>query len=572
MKIGKGLSTSYIVLGIVLIIIAAVAGYYAGLSAGKGVQVTTTTVLQTVTQTKTITETLGATTTTQTTTTTPTQTTTSTPTTTTPAKETKIVIGVTDKVTDLDPANAYDFYTWEVLSNIMEGLVKYKPGTTQIVPAIAERWEVKDNGKVWIFYLRKDVKFADGTPLTAKDVVRSIERVMRINGDPAWLVTSFVDKVEALDDYTVKFTLKKPVSYFLALVATPPYFPVHPAYNPDQVDSDQTAGGAGPYKIVKWVRDQELVLEVNPYYYGEKPKIQKVIIRFYKDATTLRLAIENGEIDIAWRTLRPIDIESLKNNPNLQVIEVPGAFIRYMILNCQMEPTNNKLVRQAIAAAIDRNDIAQRVFMGTVEPLYSLVPIGMWSHIDVFKEKYGDGNIELAKQLLAKAGYNENNKLKLELWYTPTHYGDTEADLAQVLKEQLEATGVIEVTIKSAEWTTYLDYTRKGMLMISLYGWYPDYIDPDDYLTPFLHSEANSWTGSGYSNPEVDKLLDEAAVKTDQNERAKYYEQVQKILAEDVPIIPLIQGKLFMVAKKDVGGIILDPTMLFRYYLLYWKS
>ena len=572
MKAGKGISTSYIVLGIILIIIAAVAGYYAGLSAGKGVQVTTTTVLQTVTQTKTITETLGATTTTTTPTTTTTQTTTSTPTTTTPAEETKIVIGVTDKVTDLDPANAYDFYTWEVLSNIMEGLVKYKPGTTQIVPAIAERWEVQDDGKVWIFYLRKDVKFADGTPLTAKDVVRSIERVMRINGDPAWLVTSFVDKVEALDDYTVKFTLKKPVSYFLALVATPPYFPVHPAYNPDQVDSDQTAGGAGPYKIVKWVRDQELVLEVNPYYYGEKPKIQKVIIRFYKDATTLRLAIENGEIDIAWRTLRPIDIESLKNNPNLQVIEVPGAFIRYMILNCQMEPTNNKLVRQAIAAAIDRNDIAQRVFMGTVEPLYSLVPIGMWSHIDVFKEKYGDGNIELAKQLLAKAGYNENNKLKLELWYTPTHYGDTEADLAQVLKEQLEATGVIEVTIKSAEWTTYLDYTRKGMLMISLYGWYPDYIDPDDYLTPFLHSEANSWTGSGYSNPEVDKLLDEAAVKTDQNERAKYYEQVQKILAEDVPIIPLIQGKLFMVAKKDVGGIVLDPTMLFRYYLLYWKS
>ncbi len=572
MRIGKGLSTSYVILGIILIIIVAVAGYYAGISTGKGTQVATTTVIRTVTQTKTITETPGATTTTQTTTTTPTQTTTSTPTTTTPAKETKIVIGVTDKVTDLDPANAYDFYTWEVLSNIMDGLVKYKPGTTQIVPAIAERWEVKDNGKVWIFYLRKDVRFADGTPLTARDVVRSIERVMRINGDPAWLVTSFVDKVEALDNYTVKFTLKKPVSYFLALVATPPYFPVSPAYNPNQVDSDQTAGGAGPYKIVKWVRDQELILEANPYYYGEKPKIQKVIIRFYKDATTLRLAIENGEIDIAWRTLRPIDIESLKKDPNLQVIEVPGAFIRYMILNCQMNPTNNKLVRQAIAAAIDRNDIAQRVFMGTVEPLYTLIPIGMWSHIDVFKEKYGDGNIELAKQLLAKAGYNENNKLKLELWYTPTHYGDTEADLAQVLKEQLEATGVIEVTIKSAEWTTYLDYTRKGMLMISLYGWYPDYIDPDDYLTPFLHSGANSWTGSGYSNPEVDKLLDEAAVKTNQTERAKYYEQVQKILAEDVPIIPLIQGKLFMVAKKNVGGIILDPTMLFRYYLLYWKS
>ena len=498
-----------------------------------------------------------------------------TPTPTEAPKEVKaITIGVTDKVTDLDPSNAYDFYTWEVLNNIMGGLMRYKPGTTDLEPYLAESYEVQEDGKVYVFHLRKDLKFADGTPCTAQDVVRSIERVMTISGDPSWLVTDFVDKVEAVDDYTVKFTLKKPISYFLALTATPPYFPVHPNYKANEIDADQTAGGVGPYKISKWVRDQELTLEPNPYFFGEKPKTEKIIVRFYQDATTLRLAIEKGEIDIAWRTLAPVDLQSLKENANLNVIEVPGAFIRYLVLNGNESteyPTKDKLVRQAIAAAIDRNDIAERVYLGSVEPLYSLIPKGMWSHKDVFKTKYGDGNIDLSKDLLTQAGYSEENKLKLELWWTPTHYGDTEKDLAQVLKEQLEETGMIEVELKSAEWATYVDYARKSAMMASLFGWYPDYIDPDDYTTPFLKTGANRWLGYPYSDAEMDELLEKAATATEINERTKYYEQIQDKLAEDTPIIPLIQGKLFVVAKKDIGGIVLDPTMLFRYYLLYWQ-
>ncbi|WP_048151995.1 ABC transporter substrate-binding protein [Palaeococcus ferrophilus] len=481
----------------------------------------------------------------------------------------QLVIGVTDKVTDIDPSNAYDFYTWEVLNNIMEGLVKYEPGTLEIKPAIAESWDVNDDSTVWTFHLRKDVKFADGTPLTAKDVKRSIERVMTINGDPAWLVTDFVDKVEAPDDYTVVFYLKQPTSYFLSLLTTPPYFPVHPNYAPDKVDSDQTAGGAGPYKIAKWVRDEELVLEVNDNYYGEKPKTKRIVIKFYRDASTMRLALQNGEIDIAWRTLKPTDIESLKNEGKFQVIEIPGAFIRYVCLNTQKDPTKEVKVRQALAAAIDRQDISNKVFRGTVDPLYSLIPNGMWSHKDVFKEVYGDANLDKAKALLKEAGYDEGNPLQIQLWYTPTHYGDTEADLAQVLKEQWEKTGVIKVDIKSAEWGTYVDYARKGEMQVYLLGWYPDYLDPDDYTTPFLKSTANSWAGTGYANPTMDEILSKAQSLVDQNERAKLYEQAQDILAQDVPYIPLIQGKLYVVAQPGVKGVKIGPDMIFKYYTLY---
>ncbi len=482
-----------------------------------------------------------------------------------------ITIGVTDKITDLDTANAYDFYTWEVMNNIMGGLVRYKPGTTELEPYLAKSWEVQDGGKVYIFHLRKDLKFADGTPCTAKDVVRSIKRVMKIQGDPSWLVTDFVKDVEAVDDYTVKFTLKTPVSYFPSLLATPPYFPVHPAYKPNEIDSDQTAGGVGPYKIVNWVRDQELILEANNNFFGDKPKVDRIIIKFYKDATTLRLAFEKGEVDIAWRTLTPIDIQTLKKEKDVQVIEAPGGFIRYLVLNGNEStgyPTKDKLVRQAIAAAINRQEIIDTVFLGTMQPLYSLVPNGMWSHIDAFKDKYGDGNLELAKQLLTQAGYSENNKLKIELWWTPTHYGDTEKDLAQVLKAQLEKTGMIEVELKSAEWSTYVDYARKSAMMASLFGWYPDYLDPDDYTTPFLKSGANRWLGFPYSDPKMDELLQKAATSTSMSEREQYYKQIQEKLAEDTPIIPLVQGKLTIVAKKNINGIVLDPTMIFRYYLL----
>ncbi|MEM3995340.1 ABC transporter substrate-binding protein [Pyrobaculum sp.] len=487
-------------------------------------------------------------------------------TTTTPA-EIALTIGVTDKVTDLDPANAYDFFTWEVLYNTMAGLVRYKPGTTEIEPDLAVSWTTSEGGRVWTFKLRPGLKFCDGTPLTAQDVKRSIERVMKINGDPAWLVTDFVEKVEAPDDTTVVFYLKKPVSYFLALVATPPYFPVHPKYAPDKVDSDQTAGGAGPYCIKSFVRDQQIVLEANPYYYGGKPQVSKVVIRFYKDATTLRLALERGEIDLAWRTLNPPDLEALKASGKYKVVEVPGSFIRYIVLNLNMPELKDVNVRRALAAAVCRKDIATVVFHGTVTPLFTLVPEGMWSSYPAFKEKYGDCNTDLAKQLLQQAGFSPSKKLNIELWYTPTHYGDTEKDLAAMLKDQWEATGMISVSVKSAEWATYVQQLRSGAMMVSLLGWYPDYLDPDDYTTPFLRSGSNKWLGNGYSNPKMDDILDKAALELDQTKRAQLYKEAQLLLADDVPIIPLIQGKLFIVTKPNIQ-VVVDPTMILRYWAI----
>jgi len=196
--------------------------------------------------------------------------------------------------------------------------------------------------------------------------------------------------------------------------------------------------------------------------------------------------------------------------------------------------------------------------------------MGMWSHIDAFKDEYGVRNLTLARELLTAAGYSETNKFEFDLWYTPTHYGDPEADVAAIIKADLEETGMMTVTLKSAEWATYQAvYIIAGVMPIFLLGWYPDYIDPDDYLTPFLHSEWSPHQGVFYNNTQMDAFLENASVETDIEERTVLYEDAQELMAEEAPLIPFFQGVLNAAYWPEVKGFVLDPTMLLRYYLIY---
>ncbi len=238
-----------------------------------------------------------------------------------------LIIGTTDSVSDLDPAEAYDFHTWEIFHNTADTLLTYIAGTTELQPGLAESMpEVSEDGLEYTFKLREGLKFTDGTPCNAEAVKWSIDRVGVIAGDPNFLVTSFVESVEVVDELTVKFKLLNPVSYFPLLIATYPYAPISSkAYPESEIDSDNTSGGIGPYKITKWERDVEMVLEANPDYYGTPSAYKNVIVKYFADSTTMRLALENKEIDIAWKTLEPVDYEDLGKNPDLQVITGPGA-------------------------------------------------------------------------------------------------------------------------------------------------------------------------------------------------------------------------------------------------------
>lgn len=487
------------------------------------------------------------------------------------AKET-LVYGTTEKVIDMDPANAYDFHTWEIFYNIYQGLLRYPPGKTNLVPGLAKSYDISADGKEYTFKLRKGLKFSDGTSFDAPAVKWSIDRVIALKGDPSWLVTDFVDHVDVVDTYAVKFVLKNPVAYFPSLVASVPYYPLNPKIYPqDKIirDPSELEGGKlvglGPYTAVSFKRDQEIVLEANPNFYGEKPKNDRVVIRYFADATTMRLALEKGEIDFAFKTLNPSDINDLQKSEKIQTIRAQGPYIRYICFLCDTPPFTDKVLRQAVAAAVNRPQVIEKVFLGQNAPLYSMVPMGMWSHIDAFKDAFGDGNMDKSRKLLASRGYSESKPFTFDLWYTPSHYGDTEVDMAAVLKDQLEATRMMKVNVKSAEWATYRDQWKNKQMQSYLLGWYPDYIDPDNYTAAFAGTAGSKGLGIYFSDPAWDKKFVEGQKETDLKKRTALYEEIQRMWTDEVPTATIFQGTLYLFAQKNIRGIMLSPTLQFNY-------
>jgi len=488
-----------------------------------------------------------------------------------------LVYGTTERVTDMDPANAYDFHTWEIFYNIYDGLMGYPAGETELVPKLAKSYKIVDNGKGYLFSLRKGIKFTDGTPFNAQAVKWTIDRVMRLKGDPSWLVTDFVQSVEVVDDYTVKFNLKNPVAYFPSLVATVPYYPLNPnIYPADKIVSNpgELKGGKlvglGAYQVTSFKRDQEIVLDANKNYWGEKPKNDRVVIRYFADATTMRLALEKGGLDFAFKSFNPSDIDDMRKSSKIKTITGEGPYIRYLVFQCAKQ-FSDKVLRQGVTAAIDRKAIIKKVFLGQNMPLYSMVPKGMWTHTDNFKQAFGDGNIALSKKLLAKRGYNSSNKLKFTLWYTPAHYGDTEVDVAAVLKEQFEATGVMDVTVKSAEWATYKQNWHNQIMSVYLLGWYPDYIDPDNYTNSFAGTAGSKGNGIYFSSKKWDQMFVEAQKSPDMKERERIYNKIQEMWVDEVPTAPIFQGSLFLFAQNNIDGIKISPTLQFIYSVISKK-
>ena len=491
-----------------------------------------------------------------------------------------LVYGTTEKVTDLDPAHAYDFHTWEIFYNIYQGLWAYEPGTTNLVPGLAESYSVNDAGDEYVFKLREGLRFTDGTPLTADAVKWSIDRVIALEGDPSWLVTVFVKEVQVVDDLRVKFILNAAYAFFPNLVATVPYYPVNPnVYPEDRIirDPSELRGGElvglGPYKVVSFKRDEEVILQANMSFWGEMPNISQIVIRYFADATTMRLALEKGEIDLAYKSLNPSDINDLATSSEVTMHKLSGPQIRYICFETSELTFKDKRLRQAVAALIDRQDIIDKVYLGQNSPLYSMVPNDMVYQTDAIKEAFGTSpDVSIANELLKSAGYTSSNPLEVEFWYTPSHYGDPEVNMAEVIKSQLEKSSAMKVTIKSAEWATYKDQWRAKQMQLWLLGWYPDYIDPDNYTAAFAQTEGSKGMGINFSSAEWDALLDIEQQNTDPSVREDAFEKIQDMWVDELPTIPLWQGDLYVFTNKNVTNVRIGPTLIFNYDVLSFTN
>ncbi len=483
-----------------------------------------------------------------------------------------IIAGTTDTVTNIDPAGAYDYGSFTLAENVYNNLYQAMNGV-KVVPSLATKCAPVGTVKTWRCTLRRGVTFSDGSGFDSADVKASFDRVIKIN-DPSGIssLLSNLKSVTTNGQYGVTFNLKSPQSTWPFILATSAGFIVPSTYPADKLQAnDQPQIGTGPYKLTKYTPGQQAVLERNDNYWGAKAKNDGVIMRYYTKSSTMKLGLERGEIDMAYQTFTPTELVSLvENKKNVTVYQGQGAAIRYLVMNVQRPPFNNIAVRKAMAYMMPRQSIASRVYRSTVKPLYSMPPAGLPGHIDAFASLYGRApSVAKAKAVLKAAGVT--TPVPIELWWTPTHYGDASADEYAEIKRGLEQGGVFQVTLKSAEWAQYSDALGKQYNGFQL-GWFPDYPDTENYTLSFYQKD--NFTSNGYSNPKMTALLKaEQAAKTPTS-RLNAIRQIQVLAAKDVPIIPVWQGNMIAAARKNVRGIpsTLDAAFIMRYWKLSKSS
>jgi peptide/nickel transport system substrate-binding protein len=532
-------------------------------------------------------------------------TTTSTTSTTSTAYKDTLIIGTTDSVsTTIDPADEYDYFGNNMVNNLGAPLIDFAPGTTDtstsaLQPALATKWSASSDGLTYTFILRSGLKYDDGTPFNSTDVKFSVDRGIQIaDPDGAFVglgIGDIIGSVTTPNATAVVFHLKQPFSAFLSLMTFGIMYPVNPSKVPavhcnpcndatgivNFTSSSAAASnpnGLGPYTLTTWTRsgtkEVQMVLTANPNYwnYPAYPKTHTIIIKFYPDATSLAAAVRSGDVDMGYRQFQTTDIQSFMTTAGLKVYPSPGAFIQYLVFNENQAPYNDINVRQGIAAALNRTDLVDTVFAGTATPLYAQIPVGMTGHIDAFKTAYGAGpNYALATADLAKSGYSASNKLVVSLTYETTGHYPQSADQAQVIKKDLEASGVITVNLNGLDWPTTHTARASGNYGMLIYGWYPDFIDPFDYTQPFFQSSGGSWLHDGYNSSAMDGLIAQS-ISAAPAQATSIYAQILTLSATDVPLVPLYQGGsncCGVVAKTTVGGVYLDVTLIFRLSTLY---
>jgi peptide/nickel transport system substrate-binding protein len=492
------------------------------------------------------------------------------------------ILGTTETVTAMDPAGSYDFGSWNLQYNIFEQLVSIPAGATDPQGDAADSCQYDDPQKITCT-LRDGLKFSNGHDLTSSDVKFSFERNIAIadpNGSSV-LLGSITDAtnpdkpkladgaIETPDDTTVIFHLNKPDTTFLKVLTSATSSIVDEELFPaDKLLADDQVVGSGPYKLSQYKAGEQAVLEANDSYDGPRaPKAPQVFVQYFSDPAPLKQAIDSGQVDIAWRTLSPTDLNDLESSDNVDVIKGEGSEFRYWVWQLNNKVAKDKATRQAVAQIIDRDAIAKDSYDGTVKPSYSIVPPGFGGQKDSFKEAYGAApDVEAAKKTLADAGIK--TPVELTLGYTPTHYGPNAVDEATELQRQLEDSGLFDVQLKSAEWEQYQTIYKEGAYDLWQLGWFPDFLDADNYTSPFMVD--GGFFQNHYSNEQVNKLVADEQASEDPEARAKDFTKLQQIAAEDVPFVPSWVGKNVAVYGPGVKGVeeTLDPSYIFRFWVL----
>jgi peptide/nickel transport system substrate-binding protein len=465
-----------------------------------------------------------------------------------------LVMIIESSPTNLDPRVGIDAQSERIGELLFDALLT-RDEHLNVQPGLAERWEIPDP-LTYAFRLHHGVTFHDGRPLTSRDVKWTLDSMLqgkiRSTKSAAY---RFIDRIEAPDDFTVVFHLKEPNSTLLWNLSEGASGIV-PYGSLDEITRQPI--GTGPFRFVSAEQDKEIVIARNDNYWGAKPRLTRIRFTIVPDATTRALELRKGSADAAINALTSDTIVALQREPNLQVDRAPGTVLSYLAFNLRDPTLKDVRVRQAIAYAVDRAPLLQYIWRGFAQPAQSILPRQSWAY-DQSVAVYPHDPAK-ARRMLDAAGYSEHDGVRFHL-IMKTSTEESTRLMAAVWQQQLRDVG-IALDIRTFEFATFFADVTSGAFQLYSLRWIGGNEDPDIFEYAF---DSNRFPPNGanrgyYSNPRVDSLIDQARREIDQNARKKLYDEVQEILARDVPYINLWYFDNVLVHTRRVHNATLNPS------------
>lgn len=460
-------------------------------------------------------------------------------------------------------------------------LVEFKAGTTELEPGLAESWEVSEDGKTYTFHLRKGVKFHSSKEfkptrdLNADDVVFTFDR--QKNPDNPYHKVSggsyeyfsgmdmdkIIDKVEKVDDNTVRFQLSRSEAPFLAnlgmdfasILSAEYADQMLKAGTPEKVDLNPI--GTGPFVLQQYQKDSRILYKANDDYWNGKPKIDRLVFSITPDASVRYAKLQKNECQVMPYP-NPADLERMRADKNIVLKEQPGLNVGYLSYNVTKKPLDNVKVRQALNMAVNKDAIIDAVYQGAGQKAKNLIPPTMWGYNNGIEDYPYDP--EKAKALLKEAGME--NGFEIDLWAMPVQrpYNPNARRMAEMIQADWAKVGV-KAKIVTYEWGEYLKRAKAGEPQTVMMGWTGDNGDPDNFFAT-LFSCAAKEQGSNYSkwcDQSFENIIQPARTTADPKERAKLYEQAQVVMKDQAPALIVAHSTVFEPVRKEVKGYVVDP-------------
>jgi peptide/nickel transport system substrate-binding protein len=487
--------------------------------------------------------------------------------------------GVYWEPVNLDPHAITDWGSMWMLDNIYEPLVRYKTkqvngqtvGTADVGPHLAEDMTVAKDGKTYTFRLRQGARFHSGDPLTADAVKYSINRMLTINLGPASTISKYMDAsgTTVVDPRTVRISLTHPCPFFLQLLAATN---VGAIVNPKTVEAhggiqagkfndwmSRNTDGTGPFKWGQWNAGQQFELVANDQYWGGAPKLKRVVFRVITDFATQFLLLKRGELDIVYH-LPPDMTTQLMGNPDIVMSRASGIGVHQIYLQNRTKPFDDVRVRQAMVYAIDPFAINRAAAFGLASVAHSMLPSQLEGYTPtLWPYKYDPGK---AKALLSEAGYGKGFSVTIAF-----NAGNTEREQTAVLAQAALRNVGVDAKVEGIPWGTFVNNYQDGkMPMFVLSGLELPIVD--DYLDHIFYSKSAGAKGnfSFYSNPQVDRLIDQLGGTTDADKRKQIVFDLQRLLNADVPSVPIYDALLMYAHRAWVKGWVLYPSGNWYFY------